>query len=82
MPVATAGIRTRLRSLLHLPPARWPSSVGAIRAGLRTPSYAQNVAHLGRPDSADTFYAACSDDFDEDICGCPVCRRAAHDAAA
>jgi hypothetical protein len=36
------------------------------------------VAHIGRPNANGLFYAACSRSYDVDICGCPICRRAAH----
>jgi hypothetical protein len=38
--------------------------------------------HIGTPNAAELFYAACSRNYAEDACGCPICRQAAQDRAA
>jgi hypothetical protein len=36
-----------------------------------------DAAHLGRPKAAGLFYAACSDNDDEDVWAAPISQRAA-----
>jgi hypothetical protein len=38
-----------------------------------------NTAHIGAPNAAGLFYAACSRAYNEEICGCPICQSAAQD---
>jgi hypothetical protein len=51
---------------------------GAPGLGDNDPHPAQNTSQIGRANIAGQFYAACSDDYDDEPCGCPICRRAAH----
>jgi hypothetical protein len=44
-----------------------------------TADRAEHLAHIGTPNAAGLFYAACSRDYDEEICGCPVCQQAAQE---
>jgi hypothetical protein len=44
-----------------------------------TARHAEDLAHIGRPNSAGLFYAACSRDYGEEICGCPICQQAARE---
>jgi hypothetical protein len=37
----------------------------------------QPAAHIGTPNAAGLFYAACSRGYGEEICGCPICQQAA-----
>jgi hypothetical protein len=62
---------TPMDSAVHLP-RPCPSREATARD-------AENVAHIGRRNSAGLFYAACSRDYDEEICGCPICQQAARD---
>jgi hypothetical protein len=39
--------------------------------------HAAGAAHIGRPTRAGVFYAACSRDYAEQPCGCPICQAAA-----
>jgi hypothetical protein len=87
MSTTIGGLLTELRSWLSLRLGPWRSSAEAMRERVVAPldatgSNAPNVAYIGRHNAEGRFYAACSDDFDEDICGCPVCQHAARDAAA
>lgn len=40
---------------------------------------AESTLHIGKRNAAGLFYAACSRDYGEEICGCPICQAAAHD---
>jgi hypothetical protein len=40
--------------------------------------HAEERPQIGRPNSAGLYYAACSRDYAEEICGCPICQQAAH----
>jgi hypothetical protein len=42
-------------------------------------AHAKPVTPIGQANAAGLFYAACSRDYAEDICGCPICRQAAQD---
>ena len=44
-----------------------------------TRDIAEHALHIGKRNAAGLFYAACSRDYDEEICGCPICQRAAHE---
>ncbi len=44
-----------------------------------TPDIAEHALHIGKRNAAGLFDAACSRDYAEEICGCPICERAAHD---
>jgi hypothetical protein len=39
---------------------------------------ADDLAHISRPNDDSLFYAACSRDYAEDPCGCPICRQTAY----
>jgi hypothetical protein len=44
-----------------------------------TAGHAEHLAHVGTANAAGLFYAACSRDYDEEICGCPICQATAQD---
>jgi hypothetical protein len=41
----------------------------------------ERTLHVGKRNAAGLFYAACSRDYGEEICGCPICQAAAQDRA-
>jgi hypothetical protein len=44
-----------------------------------TDDSAERTLHIGTRNAAGLFYAACSRDYGEELCGCPICQAAAHD---
>ena len=40
---------------------------------------AERALHIGTPNAAGWFYAACSRDYGEEICGCLIYQAAAQD---
>jgi hypothetical protein len=70
---AASAMRSKLPEHRRRPAAPHPSS----REG-QGEQDAADVAHLGTANAAGLYYAACSRDYDEEICGCPICRCADH----